>query len=56
METGSAAIIEQGIINRLSWLERLLARPQVNAYLPERVRIDESEGWFDIESELGEIF
>ncbi len=27
METGSAAIIEQGILNCLSWLERLLARP-----------------------------
>ena len=49
------AQLELRIVERLSFLERILARPYANRALPTALRVDEVRGWLNIEAELHEI-
>jgi ATP-dependent Lhr-like helicase len=46
------AALTLSISDRLDTLERLLGRPKVNKRLPPEVRVDEVQGWLQIEAEL----
>ena len=51
LETVSPVVVENGIAGRLGAVERTLARPNINARLPEKWRLDEAREWLAVSDE-----